>query len=60
MDSQVAARQFFELVTAGMALEAIRWSRPAPTKDEMKQRVREAIDCFLNGYASKQTSLDFD
>jgi AcrR family transcriptional regulator len=53
MNPEVGARQFFDLVVPeflfGMNLD----SRPAPTKAEMRQRVEEAVDCFLHGYSAK-------
>jgi AcrR family transcriptional regulator len=52
MNPDVGARQFFDLVVPeflfGMNLRSI----PTPTKAEMRQRVKEAIDCFLHGYGS--------
>ncbi len=50
MDTAVGARQFFDLVAAEMIMAATRCRRPKPSRDEIRQRVREAIDCFLHGY----------
>ena len=52
MNADVAARQFFDLVIPEFHFGMELRSRPAPTKVEMRQRVKEAIDCFLHGYAS--------
>jgi hypothetical protein len=53
MNSTVAARQFFDLVAAAMTMEANLPSMPKPTTGEMRQRVKEALDCFLHGYGAK-------
>jgi len=53
MNSTVAARQFFDLVAADMTIEASVHSMPKPTTSEMRQRVNEALDCFLHGYGAK-------
>jgi len=53
MNSTVAARQFFDLVTAEMTLDMNLPFLPKPTKSEMRQRVKEALDCFLHGYGAK-------
>jgi len=53
MNSTVAARQFFDLVAAEMTMEANVPSMPKPTTGEIRQRVKEAIDCFLHGYGTK-------
>jgi hypothetical protein len=53
MNSTVAARQFFDLVAADMTIEASVHSMPKPTTSEMRQRVKEALDCFLHGYGAK-------
>ncbi len=50
MNPDVGARQFFDLVIPEFHFGMNLRSRPAPTKEEMQQRVKEAIDCFLNGY----------
>jgi AcrR family transcriptional regulator len=52
MNADVAARQFFDLVIPEFHFGMELRSRPAPTKAEMRQRVKEAIECFLHGYAS--------
>ncbi len=52
MKAHVAARQFFDLVIPEFHFAMELRYRPAPTKTEMRQRVKEAIDCFLHGYAS--------
>jgi hypothetical protein len=46
MNSTVAARQFFDLVAAEMTMEANVPFAPKPTTGEIKQRVKEAMDCF--------------
>jgi TetR/AcrR family transcriptional regulator, mexJK operon transcriptional repressor len=50
MDTVVGARQFFDLVAAEMMMAATRCNKPRPSKAEVRQRVKEAIDCFLHGY----------
>lgn len=50
MNPDVGARQFFDLVVPEFMFGVNLHSRPAPTKAEMQQRVKEAIDCFLHGY----------
>jgi AcrR family transcriptional regulator len=50
MNPEVGARQFFDLVIPEFLFGMNLRSRPAPTKAEMRQRVKEAIDCFLHGY----------
>jgi AcrR family transcriptional regulator len=52
MNPDVGARQFFDLVIPEFHFGMNLRSRPAPTKAEMRQRVKEAIDCFLHGYGS--------
>jgi hypothetical protein len=52
MNPEVGARQFFDLVIPEFLFGMNLRSRPAPTKPEMRQRVKEAIDCFLHGYGS--------
>jgi len=52
MNTHVAARQFFDLVIPQFHFAMELRSTPAPTKAEMRQRVKEAIDCFLHGYGS--------
>jgi AcrR family transcriptional regulator len=54
MNPHVGARQFFDLVIPEFHFGMELRSRPAPTKAEMRQRVREAIDCFLYGYGSSR------
>jgi AcrR family transcriptional regulator len=53
MNSTIAARQFFDLVAAEMTMEANVLFAPKPTTGEIKQRVKEAMDCFLHGYGVK-------
>jgi TetR/AcrR family transcriptional regulator, mexJK operon transcriptional repressor len=50
MNTIVGARQFFDLVAAEMITAATRCGRPKPSAVEIRQRVKEAIDCFLHGY----------
>jgi TetR/AcrR family transcriptional repressor of mexJK operon len=52
MNPDVGARQFFDLVIPEFHFGMELRSRPAPTRAEMRQRVKEAIDCFLHGYGS--------
>jgi AcrR family transcriptional regulator len=52
MNPDVGARQFFDLVIPEFHFGMNLRSRPAPTKVETRQRVKEAIDCFLHGYGS--------
>ncbi len=53
MKPDVGARQFFDLVIPEFLFDMNLRSRLAPTKAEMRQRVKDAIDCFLHGYGSK-------
>jgi TetR/AcrR family transcriptional repressor of mexJK operon len=50
MDTAAGARQFLDLVAAEMIMAATRCGRPKPSKAQIRQRVKEAIDCFLHGY----------
>jgi TetR/AcrR family transcriptional regulator, mexJK operon transcriptional repressor len=50
LDPAVGARQFLDLVAAEMIFAATRCGRPKPSKAQIRQRVKEAIDCFLHGY----------
>jgi TetR/AcrR family transcriptional regulator, mexJK operon transcriptional repressor len=50
MDTAVGARQFLDLVAAEMIMAATRCGRPKPSRAEIRQRVKEATDCFLHGY----------
>jgi AcrR family transcriptional regulator len=52
MNPDVGARQFWDLVAHEFLFRMNLHSIPAPTKAEMRQRVKEAIDCFLHGYGS--------
>ncbi len=52
MNTDVGARQFFDLVVPEFMFGVNIRSTPAPTSAEMRQRVKEAIDCFLHGYGS--------
>jgi TetR/AcrR family transcriptional repressor of mexJK operon len=52
MNPDVGARQFWDLVALEFLFRMNLHSIPAPTKAEIRQRVREAIDCFLHGYGS--------
>jgi AcrR family transcriptional regulator len=52
MNSDVGARQFFDLVVPEFLFGMNLNFRSAPTEAEMRQRVKEAIDCFLHGYGS--------
>ena len=53
MNPDVGARQFFDLVIPEFLFHMNLHSRPEPTKAETRQRVKEAIDCFLHGYGPK-------
>jgi TetR/AcrR family transcriptional repressor of mexJK operon len=50
MDPAVGARQFIDLVAAEMIMAATRCGRPKPSKAEIRQRVKEGVECFLHGY----------
>jgi TetR/AcrR family transcriptional regulator, mexJK operon transcriptional repressor len=50
MDTAVGARQFLDLVAAEMIMAATRCGRPKPSNAQIRQRVKEAVDCFLHGY----------
>jgi TetR/AcrR family transcriptional regulator, mexJK operon transcriptional repressor len=50
MDPAAGARQFLDLVAAEMIFAATRCGKPKPSKAQIRQRVKEAIDCFLHGY----------
>jgi AcrR family transcriptional regulator len=50
MDTTVGARQFLDLVAAEMIMTATRCGKPKPSKAQIRQRVKEAIECFLRGY----------
>jgi TetR/AcrR family transcriptional repressor of mexJK operon len=52
MNPDVGARQFFDLVIPEFLFGMNLRSTPTPTMAEMRQRVKEAIDCFLHGYGS--------
>jgi AcrR family transcriptional regulator len=52
MNPEVGARQFWDLVAHEFLFRMNLHSIPPPTKAEMRQRVKEAIDCFLHGYGS--------
>lgn len=48
---QVAARQFFDLFATDMILEANLSGKGDPGMLAIRQRVKEAVACFLHGYA---------
>lgn len=52
LDTNVAAGQFFDLVAAEMIMSATFGNLEKPTKAAMRQRVQEAVSCFLHGYAA--------
>jgi hypothetical protein len=52
MNPEVGARQFFDPVVPEFLFGMNLGSISAPTKSRMRQRVKEAIDCFLHGYRS--------
>jgi TetR/AcrR family transcriptional repressor of mexJK operon len=52
MDPDVAARQFFDLAAAEMIMNASISGVVNPSKAVIEQRVKEAVDCFLHGYAT--------
>jgi TetR/AcrR family transcriptional repressor of mexJK operon len=52
MNSNVAARQLLDLIVAEMIMRSALGISPIPTKAEHHDRVKEAVDCFLNGYAA--------
>lgn len=51
MNAQTAARQFFDLVASEMIISANISGKTNPSKAAIRQRVKEGLDCFLNGYA---------
>jgi TetR/AcrR family transcriptional repressor of mexJK operon len=50
MNAEIAARQFFDLVASEMIISANISGKTNPSKAAIRQRVREGLDCFLNGY----------
>jgi AcrR family transcriptional regulator len=52
MNTDTGARQFVDLVVPELMMGMHIRNRPTPTKAEIRQRVKEAIDCFLHGYGS--------
>ena len=54
MNPDVGARQFWDLVAHEFLFRVNLRSIPAPTKAEIRQWVKEAIDCFLHGYGSNR------
>ena len=52
MNTNVAARQFFDLVAAEMMMKTTLAGHPKPTSAQQRQRVKEAVDCFLRGYGA--------
>lgn len=52
MNPHVAARQFFDLCAAEMMMRVMRMGDDKPSDREIRERVREAVDCFLHGYSS--------
>ena len=52
MNPEVAARQFFDLAAAEMIMSANISGVANPPKAAIQQRVKEAVDCFLHGYAT--------
>jgi TetR/AcrR family transcriptional repressor of mexJK operon len=52
VDPHVAARQFFDLVAAEMIINANLSGKGSPTDAVIRQRVKEAVDCFLHGYSN--------
>ena len=51
-DSGIAARQFFDLVAAEMLMKITISGHSHPSKAQMRKRVKEAVECFLHGYAA--------
>ncbi len=51
LNPQVAARQFFDLVAAEMIINANLSAKGSPGKAAIRQRVKEAVECFLYGYS---------
>ena len=51
MNTQVAARQFFDLVASEMIISANISGKTNPSRAAIRQRVKEGLDCFLNGYS---------
>jgi AcrR family transcriptional regulator len=52
MNPQVGARQFFDLVAAEMMINANITGKANPGRAAIRQRVKEAVDCFLHGYGA--------
>ena len=50
MNAEVAARQFFDLVASEMIISANISGKTNPSKAAIRKRVKEGLDCFLNGY----------
>ncbi|QHN02788.1 TetR/AcrR family transcriptional regulator [Granulicella sp. WH15] len=62
LDSQLAARQFTDLLAAELITRAAYGIFPEPTKREKKKKVQDSVDFFLRAYqpgkrASQQASL---
>ncbi len=54
VNPEVAARQFFDLVAAEMIIKANLSGEGSPSKAAIRQRVKEAVECFLHGYAGNR------
>ncbi len=52
MNAEVAARQFFDLVASEMIISANISGKANPSRAAIRQRVKEGLDCFLNGYSA--------
>ncbi len=50
MNTKVAARQYFDLVASEMIISANISGKANPSRAAIRQRVKEGLDCFLNGY----------
>ena len=50
MNADVGARQFFDLVASEMIISANISGKTNPSRAAIRQRVKEGLDCFLNGY----------
>jgi len=54
MNTDAGARQLFDLIVPEFMMGVNIRNRPTPSKAEIRQRVKEAIDCFLHGYGSNR------
>jgi AcrR family transcriptional regulator len=50
MNTKVGARQLLDLIVAEPLIRTVFGSEPIPNARQRRQRVDQAVDCFLNGY----------